>query len=151
MGAKADTGETALIGFPVKCEYKGGHTVLGRHGKHFRIEGGNIGYGEFGLSHGIPLDEVTSVEVSEQEFGGSERQTLVGLGTMNVGGMGRHGSPGSEPKQVTLITVRTKDDQAPVWEVDHRGAEWVRERLGPALRHASIPFYEDLPPSERPK
>jgi hypothetical protein len=137
------------IGFPVKCTYQGGHTALGKHGKHLRVEGGNIGYGEFSLTHSIPLDAVASIEVVEDEFGGSEAQTLVGLGTMNVGGPRRRGSPASGPKQVTEITVRTKDGQEAVWEVEHRGAEWVRERLTPVLRHARIPYYDELPPSAR--
>jgi hypothetical protein len=149
MDAKPGPSESVSIGFPVKCVYKGGHTTLGNHGKHFRIEDGEIGYGEFSLSHSIPLDAVASVEVSEQEFGGSDAKTLVGFGSVNSRGGGFGGSPASEPKQVTLITVRTKDHQEPLWEVDHRGAEWVRERLTPALRQAGIPYYEDLSPSER--
>jgi hypothetical protein len=149
MDAKSGPAESVSIGFPVKCVYKGGHASLGKHGKHFRIEDGKIGYGEFSLSHSIPLDTVSSVEVSEQEFGGSDAQTLMALGTMNLGGVGRRGSPASKPKQVTLITVRTKDQQEPAWEVDNRGADWVRERLTPVLKQAGIPYYDDLPPSER--
>jgi hypothetical protein len=133
------------IGLPVKCVYKGGHRTLGAHGRHFRIEGGNLGYGEFSLTHAIPLSTVTSVEVTEYEFGGSEARTLVGVGIAG----GRRGSPGSEPRQVTLITVRTRDGQEPVWEVEHKGAGWVRERLTPVLERARIPYYEDLPPAER--
>jgi hypothetical protein len=139
--------DSVTIGFPVKCVYRGGHVELGGHGKHFRIEDGRIGYGEFSLSHSIPLDAVTSVEVTEQEFGGSESQTLLSLGTTRLGGT--RGSPASRPKQMTLITVRTKDGQEPVWEVDKRGSEWVRERLTSVLHQARIPYYDELPPSER--
>jgi hypothetical protein len=137
------------LGFPVKCVYKGGHEALGSHGKHFRIEDGKIGYGEFNLSHSIPLDAVASIEVTEHGFGGAEAQTLVGLGTMNIGGVGRRGTPGSESRQVTLITVRTKDGQEPVWEVEHKGADWVRDRLTPVLRKAGVRYYEDLRPQDR--
>lgn len=146
MAPTSGTDGSVTIGFPVKCTYRGGHTGLGRHGKHFRIEDGKIGYGEFGLSHSIPLSDVDSIEVTECEFGGSDAQTLVGLGTMNIGGFGHRGSPASEPKQVTLVTVRTKDGQEPVWEVEHKGADWVRDRLTPVLSNVGIRYYEDLPP-----
>jgi hypothetical protein len=139
--------DSVTIGFPVKCIYRGGHTELGHHGKHFRIEDGKLGYGEFSLSHSIPLHAVTSVEVTEEEFGGSEAQTLLSLGTVKKGGT--RGTPASDPRQVTLITVRTKDGQDPVWEVEHKGADWVRERLSPVLGNAGIRYYEDLSPEER--
>lgn len=141
--------ESVPIGFPVKCTYRGGHRALGKHGKNLRIEAGRIGYGEFGRTHGISLDAVASIEVIENEFGGSEAKMLVGLGTMGIGGVGRRGSPASEPRQVTEITVRTKDGQEPVWEVEHRGAQWVRGRLTPVLRRAGIPYYDELPPGAR--
>lgn len=130
---------------PVKCVYRGGHAALGTHGRHFRIEEGKVGYGEFALTHAIPLSTVTSVEVTECQFGGSQSETIVGLGI--AGGV--RGRPVTKPKQVTLITVRTRDGQEPVWEVEHKGAEWVRERLTPALRRARIPYYADLPPADR--
>lgn len=149
MTPKSNAEDSVTIGFPVKCTYRGGHTGLGGHGKHFRIEDGRIGYGEFGLSHSVPLTDVASIEVTEHEFGGSEGQTLVGLGTMNVGGVGRRGSPGSEPKQTTVITVRTNDGQEPVWEVERKGAEWVRDRLSPAPSNVGISHYDDLPPQDR--
>ncbi len=143
----SEDNDSVTIGFPVKCVYRGGHSGLGDHGSHFRIEGGKIGCGEFGLSHGIPLSAVASVEVSEHSFGGSEATTLLSVGTVERGNT--RGFPASTPKQVTLITVRTKDGQEPVWEVEHRGAEWVRERLTPVLRNAGIRYYEDLPPNDR--
>lgn len=150
MVGNSQSGDSITIGFSVKCVYKGGHDSLGSHGKHFRIEDGNVGYGEFSLSHSIPLSAVTSVEIAEYGFGNSQAQTLIGLGT-SVTGLGYRGSPASEPRQLTLITLRTKDGQEPVWEVEHRSAEWVRERLTPILRKAAIPYYEDLPPHDRGK
>jgi len=147
MAPKASTGESVTIGFPVKCVYRGGHTGLGRHGKHFRIEDGKIGYGEFSLSHSLPLSAVASVEVTEQSFGGSEATTLLSVGTVERGNT--RGFPASPPKQVTLITVRTKDGQEPLWEVEHRGADWVRDRLTPVLSRAGISSYGDLPPRDR--
>ena len=33
--------------------------------------------------------------------------------------------------------------------VEGRRADWTRGRLTPALTQARIPYYEDLPPSER--
>jgi hypothetical protein len=139
--------DSVSIGFPVKCVYRGGHVELGGHGKHFRIEDGKIGYGEFSLSHSIPLSSVASIEVAEHALGGSEASTLLSVGTMKIGSA--RGGPASNPKQVTLITVRTKDGQEPVWEVEHRGADWVRDRLTPVLSNAGIRYYEDLPPQDR--
>lgn len=143
----ADTDDNVTIGFPVKCTYRGGHVSLGSHGKHLRIEDGRLGYGEFSLSHGIPLAEVASVEVTEEEFGGSEAQTLLSVGTVKLGST--RGSTASAPRQVTLITVRTTDGQEPVWEVEHKGADWVRERLTPVLHHAGIRLFDELPPQDR--
>jgi len=141
--------EGVTIGFPTRCTYRGGHSALGKHGKHFRIKDGNIGFGRFRLTHSIPLDSVASIEVVENAFGGTEAQTFVALG-VSGGSPRRLGRPGSDPKQVTVITVRTKDFQDTAWEVEGRGAEWVRERLTPILRQAGIPYYDALPPSERP-
>lgn len=90
---------------------------------------------------------MASVEVAEQQFGGSGSQALLSLGTVKKGGT--RGTPASDPEQVTLITVRTKDGQDPVWEVERKGADWVRERLTPVLRNAGIRSYEDLPPEDR--
>jgi acyl-coenzyme A synthetase/AMP-(fatty) acid ligase len=89
---------------------------------------------------------VASVEVTEHEFGGSEGQTLISVGTMKIGA---GGSPASEPKQVTLITVRTNDGQEPVWEVENKGADWVRDRLTPVLSNAGISYYDDIPLHDR--
>ena len=147
MDAEPGAKDSLTIGFPVKCVYKGGHSTLGNHGKHFRIEDGKVGYGEFSVSHSIPLSDVASVEVTEHSFGGSEAQTLISVGTIKIGSS--RGSPASEPRLMTNIIVRTKDGQEATWEVERRGADWVRERLTPVLRKAGIRYLEDLPPRVR--
>ena len=145
MPGHPESEEKVNIGMPVKCVYRGGHTGLGTHGRHLRIEDGQLGHGEFSLTHSIPLNTVTSVEVTEYQFGGSEARTVVGLGI--AGGI--RGGSATDPRQVTIVTVRTRDGQEATWEVEHRDAAWVRERLTPALRRARIPYYDDLPLSER--
>jgi hypothetical protein len=147
MDAEPGANDSVTIGFPVKCVYKGGHSTLGNHGKHFRIEDGKVGYGVFSVSHSIPLSDVASVEVTEHSFGGSEAQTLISVGTIKIGSS--RGSPASEPRLMTNIIVRTKDGQEATWEVERRGADWVRERLTPVLRQAGIRYLEDLPPRVR--
>jgi hypothetical protein len=149
VDAESAANDRVTIGFPVQCAYKGGNTTLGKHGSHFRIEDGRIGFGEFTLSHSLPLDTVASVEIAEHEFGGSDAQTLVALGAMNLGTGAGRGSPASEPKLMTNIIVRTKDGQEATWDVERRGADWVRARLTPVLRQAGIRYLEDIPLQER--
>ena len=95
----------------MKWDYRGGHKSLGDRGNHLWIGQGRIGYAEVKLTHGLPLSEVSSVEVKEREFGGSDAQVLfaacAGFGGLRRGG----GPPGSRPKIMTDITVRTKDGQ----------------------------------------
>jgi len=145
-----DERSTVRIGFPVDCRYRGGNASLGTHGTHLWINGGRVGHGELKLTHGIPLRDVTSVDVKQRLFGGTDSQTLFAAGTAfdgyHLGGGGRRASG---PKLQTDITVRTRDGQVAVWEVDGKGADWVRERLGPALSEARIPYYDDLPPAQR--
>jgi hypothetical protein len=139
-----DTPGSVNIVFPVKCEYRGGHKILGKHGRHLWIEEGKIGYGGVSLTHWLPLTDVASVDVTERAFGGSGVQILVAPGmpvTKRVSA--------TAPRQVTDITVRTKDGQQALWIVQQRGAEWVREKLAPVLHQAGIPFYDDVPPSDR--
>ncbi len=131
----------------VENTYRGGHASLGTHGRHFRLEDGRLGFGEFKLTHGIPLSDVGSIEVTKEQFGGSEAQTLLSMGTVKLGST--RGSPGSEPAQVTLVTVCTREGQEPVWEVEDRGADWVRERLTPVLRRAGVRHYDGPSPQER--
>jgi hypothetical protein len=138
-----DQAERIKIGFPVKCEYRGGNEQLGRHGRRFRIQDGKVGHGTFGLSHAIPLSDVGSVEVTERQVGGKEAQTLMAFGTRP------RNQPGSPPKQITDLTIRTRDGQQARWVVEQRSADWVRKRLTPALRHARIPYYDELPPRAR--
>jgi hypothetical protein len=137
------------IGFPVKCHYRGGHTSLGKHGTHLWISQGRIGYGDRKLTHSLPLGDVSSVDVREREFGGSDAQLYFAAGA-GFGGLGRSGGPpASRPKVMTDITVRTKDGQEALWVVEGRRADWIRERLTPVLKEARIPYYDDLPPAER--
>ena len=146
-----DQPSTVKIGFPVKCHYRGGHKSLGKRGAHLWIGQGRIGYGEVKLTHGFPLSEVSSVDVKEREFGGSDAQVFFAAGS-GFGGLRRGGGPpGSRPKVMTDITVRTKDGQDAVWVVEGRRAEWVRERLTPVLKQNRIPYFDDLPPQERPR
>jgi hypothetical protein len=139
---------TLKIGFPVKCHYRGGHKSLGKHGTHLWINRDTIGYGEVRLTHGFPLTDVSSVDVKEREFGGSDEQIFVAAG-VGFGGVRRGGGPrASRPKVMTDITVRTKDGQDALWVVEGRRADWVRERLTPILKRAQIPYYDDVPRSE---
>lgn len=145
--------DSVVIGFSVKCRYRGGHRVLGSHGVHLWIRDGRIGHGEWRPTHSIPLSEVSSVEVQERQEGGSAEKFLMvpglaqSLGPGTFGG-GR-GSRASAPKTVTDVTVRTKDGQDALWVVEDRGGAWVRERLTRVLREHRIPYYDDLPPDER--
>jgi hypothetical protein len=132
------------IGFPVECLYRGGNRSLGRRGRDLWVEDGKIGHGRSGLRHGLALTEVASVDVTERVFGGCDGSTLVALGAI-----GARALPGSTPRQLTDITVRTRDGQQAVWVVERRGAEWVREQLAPVLQRALIPFYDELPPDDR--
>ena len=132
------------IGFPVKCRYRGGSERLGRRGRRFRIQDGRIGYGAFGFSHAIPLTDVASIEVGERQVGGAEAQTLMAFGVQPS--VTKHAAA---PKQVTDITVRTRNGEQARWTVEQRSADWVRERLTPALRQARIPYYDELPPRAR--
>jgi hypothetical protein len=140
---------TVKIGFPVTCHYRGGHTSLGKHGAHLWISRGQIGYGELKLTHGLPLGDVASVDVKEREFGGSDARAFSAAGPGLRAGSGRGGPPASRPKVMTDINVRTKDGQDALWVVEGRRGDWVRTRLTPALEHAHIPYYDDLPPEDR--
>lgn len=76
----ADSESEVRIVFPVTCTYRGGHSALGKHGRHFWIQDGKVGHGEFHLRHSIPLSEVASVEVTERQLPGREAQTLMAMG-----------------------------------------------------------------------
>ena len=137
MGERAGPGE-AKISFPVKCDYKGWIVALGAHGKHLWIKDGKLGVGEFRITRSISLAVVANVELTERQVGGSDERMLVATGTSPGFAHGPGGRPASQPKQVTDITVRTKDGQEGLWEVEHRGGDWVRKRLAPALHEAGI-------------
>jgi hypothetical protein len=121
------------IGFPVRCLYRGGHDALGRRGRTLRINAGRIGWGAVRLTHSIPLADVVTVEVTERQFGGTQASTLVSFGTR--GG----GRPARPPKQLTDVTVTTRDGQHALWVVHRRGAPWVCGKLAAVLRSAGIP------------
>jgi hypothetical protein len=108
-----------------------------------------IGYGEVRLTHGFPLSDVSSVDVKEREFGGTDAQTFfaAGAGFGGLHGGGAH--PASRPKVMTDITVRTKDGQEALWVIEGRRADWVQKRLTPVLEHAHIPYYDDVLPKDR--
>jgi hypothetical protein len=135
--------DKASVTFPIHCEYRGGNQALGNHGRHLWVEGGRIGHGEFHLAHSLPLSEVASVEVSDRAVGGDEMGTLVALGALG-GGFFKHDSV-----QVTDVLVRTKDGQEAAWEVEHRGADWVRGKLAGVLHESGVPFYDELLPDQR--
>jgi hypothetical protein len=132
------------IGFPAKCEYRGVSERLGRRGRRFRMQDGQVGHGTFGFSRAVPLTDVTSIEVSERQVGGAEAQTLMAFGVQPS--VTKHAAL---PKQVTDITIRTRNGEQARWTVEQRSADWVRERLTPALRQARIPYYDELPPGAR--
>ena len=135
---------TVRIGPPVRCHYRGGTAALGKHGRHLWIRDGKIGHGEVTLTHGIPLSEVKSVEVSERSFG----ETDVQIRAMPGLPLNRH-VQGAAPKLVTDVVVRTADGHDALWTIENRSSDWVRDRLRPALTEAGIPFYDDLRPDQR--
>jgi hypothetical protein len=129
----------------IGCQYKGGNSALGRRGSHLWIKDGRIGHGELKLTHSVPMADVVSIEVTERDFGGSEASTLIVQGQIGTG----KGRPATAPRQLVDITVRTKDDQEALWVVEGRSQEWVRDKLAPLLQAAGVPFYDDLPLSQR--
>ncbi len=141
----AENPKTVRIGPLVKCDYRGGTAALGGHGKHLWIQDGRIGHGELMLTHGIPLSEVRSVEVTERVFG----ETDVHIKVMPGLPLDRH-VRGSAPKLITDVVVRTVDDHDALWTIENRDSNWARDRLRPALSEAGIPFYDDLLPDQRP-
>jgi len=145
-----DRQSSVRIGFPVDCRYRGGNAALGPHGAHLWITDGRIGHGELKLTHGISLRDVTSVDVKQREVGGTDAQVLFSPGAGYNGFLAGGGRPATRSRILTDVTVRTRDGQSAVWEVDGRDAEWVRDRLGPALTEARIPYFDDLPPAQRP-
>jgi len=136
--AKVTTGK---IGSPVKCDYKGGITALGKHGRHLWIRDGKIGHGELKLTHGILLSEVQT----ERVFG----ETDVQIRAMPGLPLNRH-VRGTAPKHITDVVIRTVDGHDGLWAIENRSSDWVRNQLGPALSEAGIPFYDDLLPDQRP-
>jgi len=134
----------ATITFPIHCRYLGGHRALGGRSRYLWIRSGRIGYGAFRLTRSIPLTEVTSVEVSEREIGGTNRRVIYAVGVRT-----RPAAISHPPKQLTDIVVRTKDGQEAAWEVNRRGQDWVRDKLRAALHANGVPFYDELRPDQR--
>jgi hypothetical protein len=139
-----DQAARVQIGFPAKCQYRGGSEHLGRRGRRLRIKDGRIGHGVFRLARSIPLTDVASVDVTERQVGGTDAQTLMAFGVQPA--LTKHASP---PKQITDVTVHTRDGQEARWVVEQRSADWVKKRLTPALRRTRIPYYDELPPGAR--
>jgi hypothetical protein len=135
-----DPANKANIRFPIDCKYCGGNSTLGRRGRNLWIEDGKVGHGESKLAYAIALSDVSSVDVTERVYGGSRMHAQIALGTA---------VHDTTPRVVTDITVRTRDGQEARWVVQEKDAQWVRKRLTPVLQEALIPFYDDLPPSER--
>jgi hypothetical protein len=123
----------ARIRFPVKCDYKGGISALGRHGKSFWIRNGQLGYGKLSLTHAIPLSSVSSVEVTERTTEGAKARPIMAAGVY-----GSRRSPAAKPKQFTEINVRTDDGEVGLWVVERHGGDWVRNKLARPLQAAGI-------------
>jgi hypothetical protein len=136
------TGSAAVhIGFPVDCKYIGGNSNLGSHGHGFRIEGDRLGYGEFDLSHSIPLTDVAAVTISQRGTaapGGSG--PLLAVGAPGLNGLGSGGFLSQAAKITTDLIVRTRDGQEAHWVVEQRGGAWVQEKLGDLLHNLGIPL-----------
>jgi hypothetical protein len=133
------------IGLPVKCEYRGGLAALGKHGRNLWIRDGRIGHGELTLTHGIPLSQVHSVEVTQRVLGDTavEITAMPGLPVTRT-------VRGTAPKLITDVVVRTVKGPDGLWTVEGHSSDWVRDRLRPVLKEAGIPFYDDLLPHQRP-
>jgi len=99
------------VGFPVKCHYRGGRKSRGEHGRNLWISQDRVGHGELRLTQGFPLSEVSSVDIKERGFDGSDARFFFAAG-VGFGGLRRGGGPpASHPKVMTDITVRTRNGQ----------------------------------------
>jgi len=126
-------------GVTIKCKYVGGHSALGRHGHHFRIKDGQLGHGEFSLTHSIPLSDVVSVVIAQRGVDNQERAAdyRLAVGGVYGGGRGFSTAP-KEPRVTTDITVRTRDGQEGRWVVEQRDGGWVHDKLSAPLLQAGI-------------
>jgi hypothetical protein len=126
------------ISFPVECKYIGGHSALGSHGHHFRINDGRLGHGEFRLTHSVPLSDVVSVTIAQRGVAEStDGDRFLAFNALYGEGKGLSGAP-KEPRVTTDITVRTKDGQDACWTVKQRDGGWVHDKLAAALGEAGI-------------
>jgi hypothetical protein len=144
MAEKTAGTTTSKIGFPVKCDYKGGISALGERGKHLWIEDGNIGHGEFKLTHKVSLSGVAGVDIIERTTGGADAQPMLAQGVH-----GAHRSPRVKPKQFTEVSVRMKDGQVGLWAVQRHEGDWVRNKLAPALHAPGLPSSRSGAPEHR--
>jgi hypothetical protein len=129
---------SVTISFPVECEYVGGHSALGTHGHHFRINDGRLGHGEFRLTHSIPLSDVVSVTIAQRGTAEStDGDRYLAFNALYGNGKGLSGAP-KAPRVTTDITVRTKDGQQARWAVEQRDGGWVHDKLAPVLGEAGI-------------
>jgi hypothetical protein len=136
--AQPDSSGSVTISFPVECKYVGGHSALGSHGHHFRINDGRLGHGEFKLTHSIPLSDVVSVTIAQRGVAEStDGDRFLAFNALYGEGKGLSGAP-KEPRLTTDVTVQTKDGQEAHWIVEQRDGGWVHDKLAAALRQAGI-------------
>jgi hypothetical protein len=138
VAPEAASVRSVTISFPDECKYVGGHSALGSHGHHFRIDDGRLGHGEFRLTHSIPLSDVVSVTIAQRGMADStDGDRYLAFSALYGNGKGLSGAP-KAPRVTTDITVRTKDGQEARWTVEQRDGGWVHDRLSPALGEAGI-------------
>jgi hypothetical protein len=135
--SEPDAEGSVSIRFPVECKYVGGHSALGSHGHHFRINDGRLGHGEFRLTHSVPLSDVVSVTIAQRGIAESTDGSRMLAFNGVYGGKGLSGAP-MEPRVTTDITVRTKDGQEAHWTVEQRDGGWVHDKLAAVLGGAGI-------------
>jgi hypothetical protein len=135
---EAESSGNVTISFPVECKYVGGHTALGSHGHHFRIDDGRLGHGEFRLTHSIPLSDVVNVTIAQRGVAESTAgDRYFAFNALYGDGKGLSGAP-KEPRVTTDISVRTKDGQEARWTVEQRDGGWVHDKLAAVLGEAGI-------------
>jgi hypothetical protein len=136
--SEPDSSGNGTISFPVECKYVGGHSALGSHGHHFRINDGRLGHGEFRLTHSVPLSDVVSVTIAQRGVAEStDGDRYLAFNALYGDGRGLSGAP-KEPRVTTDITARTKDGQEAHWTVEQRDGGWVHDKLAAALDEAGI-------------
>jgi hypothetical protein len=136
--SEPESSGNVTISFPVECKYVGGHSALGSHGHHFRIDNGRLGHGEFRLTHSIPLTDVASITIAQRGVAEStDGSRYLAFNALYGEGKGLSGAP-KEPRVTTDISVRTKDGQEARWTVEQRDGGWVHDKLAVVLGEAGI-------------